>query len=257
MAKKTMQQNKKGQVTIFIFLAILIVGGILAYLFYLKPTSTSSGAASLKIESCVSEVLESALVDLGKSGGFVNPSFTYQYQGEDFSYLCYTNDYYQTCTVQSPFPEKMFLSNLEETTKEDISFCYTDSINDLRKKGYDVPDKVPEFTIEFEPGKIIVVFEGGITITRESSQTIGELKVETVSPIYEMLIIATTILQQEVQFGDSDVTTLMQIYPEFIIDKIKRDDGTTVYIILDKSTQTKYQFASKSLPWPPGYGLAQ
>ena len=52
MIKKTMQQNKRGQVTIFIILAILIVGGILTYIFYVQPTYLNPNAANLKIENC-------------------------------------------------------------------------------------------------------------------------------------------------------------------------------------------------------------
>ena len=47
----------------------------------------------------------------------------------------------------------------------------------------------------------------------------------------------------------------MVFYPEFIIDKLKQGDGTTVYIITDKETETKFQFASRSFAWPPGYGM--
>lgn len=255
MTKKTMQQNKKGQVTIFIFLAILIVGAILAYIFYLEPTFISQNSANLKIESCISDLLEDNLQELGNTAGLINPTFTYKYNGENITYLCYTNENYKTCTVQNPFPEKTFEDNLAKLTQEQISFCYSDSLEDLRKKGYDVPDQVPEFQLELQPGKIITSFEGGVTITKEASQTIGELKVETASQIYDQLMIATSILQQEVQFGDSDVTYIMQLYPQYTIDKLKQGDGTTVYIITDKQTKFKYQFASKSLPWPPGYGL--
>ena len=255
MVKKTMQNKKRGQVTIFIILAILIVGGVLTYIFYLQPTYLSPNTANLKIESCINGIFEEPIKDLAKNGGMIEPTFAYQYNGENISYLCYTNDYYQTCTVQNPFPEKLFEKNLAEITKDEISSCYSSSLDDLRKKGYDVPEEVPAFNIELQPEKIITTFEGGVTITKESSQTIGELKIETKTSVYNLLMLATTILQQEVQFGDSDTSSLMESYQEYSIDKLKQGDGTTVYIITDKQNKLKYQFASKSLPWPPGYGI--
>ena len=42
-------------------------------------------------------------------------------------------------------------------------------------------------------------------------------------------------------------------YPDLVIDKIKRDDGTTVYIIENADLKTKFQFASRSMAWPAGY----
>jgi hypothetical protein len=142
-------------------------------------------------------------------------------------------------------------------TKDQIETCYTNSLSELRRKGYDVPDQVPKFTVELQPEKIITAFEGGITITRDSSQTLGELKVETPSTIYGVLMIATSILQQEVQYGDSDTTYIMQLYPDYLIDKLKQGDETTIYIIEDKTSKIKYQFASRSLAWPPGYGISK
>jgi hypothetical protein len=37
------------------------------------------------------------------------------------------------------------------------------------------------------------------------------------------------------------------------MQKIKQDDGTTLYIIENKKTGEKFQFASRSLAFPPGY----
>ena len=68
-------------------------------------------------------------------------------------------------------------------------------------------------------------------------------------------MIATSILQYEAQLGDSDTTTLTTLHPDYIIDKIKRGDSTTVYILEDKIFGTKFQFASRSLVWPAGYIL--
>ena len=70
-----------------------------------------------------------------------------------------------------------------------------------------------------------------------------------------MLMIATSIVQFETKYGDSDTSALMGFYPDYSIDKIKRSDGTTIYIIEDKQTKLKFQFATRSYAWPAGYGL--
>ena len=66
-------------------------------------------------------------------------------------------------------------------------------------------------------------------------------------------MIATSILQFESSLGDSDTDALMLYYPEYIVSKIKRQDGTTVYILEHKISGIKFQFASRSLAWPAGY----
>ena len=75
------------------------------------------------------------------------------------------------------------------------------------------------------------------------------------SPVYEMVMIATSILQFEAKYGDFDTSSMMMFYPDYIIDKIKRSDGTTVYILENKIFGNKFQFASRSLAWPAGYVL--
>ena len=47
----------------------------------------------------------------------------------------------------------------------------------------------------------------------------------------------------------------MILYPGVKVEKYKQEDGTTVYILTDRNTNDKFQFAVRSLAWPPGYGF--
>ncbi|MFA4960599.1 MAG: hypothetical protein WC548_02945 [Candidatus Pacearchaeota archaeon] len=98
---------KKGQITIFIILAILIVSAILVFFLYVRPTFISSGN-KLDFENCVQQTVEKSILKLEKNAGFVNSEFTYNYKSEEFTYLCYTNEYYKTCTIQQPFLKQHF-----------------------------------------------------------------------------------------------------------------------------------------------------
>lgn len=256
MVKKYMVSSKKGQVTIFIILAILIVSVVLAYFFFIKPSMQSSGSKRMKIESCIDGVLDKSLKDLAEKGGMISPKFSYSYNGEEIPYICYSGEYYKTCTVQTPFPEKSFKDNLKKLTKKEVEECFSNSVNSLRRQGYSVSKTNTDFEIDLEIGRVVYRFSDGITVKKgENIQQNNALEVVYSSRIYEQLLIATTILQQETAFGDSDVNNLMESYPEFLIQKLKMGDGTTVYIIKDKASGIEYKFASRSLAWPPGYGL--
>ena len=67
-------------------------------------------------------------------------------------------------------------------------------------------------------------------------------------------MVSTSIIQSETKYGESDTTTLMLLYDYLIIDKLRQGDGTTIYILEDNNLGTKFQFASRSYAWPPGYG---
>jgi len=200
----------------------------------------------------VRDALEETIEELSVNAGFVNPAFTYPYDGDDFTYLCYTEEYYETCVVQVPFLKNTFEEQAEGALRNEIDACYSSSIEDLKAQGYDVTSGNVEYEVLLEPGVARVQIEAPTTV---GSQKFTRFNVELNSHIYDMIMISTSILQYESQLGDSDVTAMMGLYPDYVIDKIKRSDGTTVYILEDKILGTKYQFASKSLVWPAGYIL--
>lgn len=247
-----MDMEKKGQVTLFILVAILIVAVVLSFFFWLKPTYLSDRTGGLGFEGCVDDALGQAVDELSVKGGFITPEFFYQYNGIDFPYLCYTNEFYVTCTIQKPFLRTHFQNQAEIVLKDKIEVCYSNSINELKAQGYDVREGEVDYQVLLEPGVARVEIEAPTSV---GTQQFARFNVKLSSPIYDMLMISTSILQYETKYGDSDVSALMGYYPDIIIDKIKRSDGTTIYILEHKITGTKFQFASRSLAWPPGYVL--
>ncbi len=250
MVEKNMK--KRGQLTLFILIAVILVSIVLVFFLWLQPEYFLDESGGLKFENCVEDALEETINELSLNAGFVNPSFTYPYDGEDFTYLCYTEEYYETCVVQVPFLKNTFEEQAEGALRDEIDACYASSISDLKAQGFDVRSGEVDYEILLEPGVAKVQIEAPTTV---GSQKFTRFSVKLNSHIYDMLMMATSILQFEAQLGDSDVSTMMGLYPDYVIDKIKRSDGTTVYILEDKVLGTKYQFASKSLVWPAGYIL--
>jgi len=247
------EMNRRGQVTIFIIVAILIVAGILVYYLWLGPSSSVRNVERLSgFDGCVQDSLEGKMETIGERGGFVNPDFTYMYDGDDVTYLCYTNLYYKPCVVQSPLIVNKFEDSLELVSKEEIETCYDNSINDLKAKGYDVAKGDISYEIELGPGIIDVKIQAPTSV---SGQNFVNFDSRIPSAMYDLLMIATSIVQYEIAYGDSDVASLMLFYPGVLIEKIKRSDGTTVYILTDKQTGAQFKFASRSYAWPAGYGM--
>ena len=250
-------KKKRGQVTIFIIIAILIVVGIIVYFLWVGPTYVEKKVERLKgFDGCVQDAIDDEMENLGKQGGFIAPEFSYLYNGENIAYLCYTNLYYKPCIMQQPFLKQNFEAELKRLIAEEVNNCYDGSISELKARGYEIKKGAVSFDVSLEPSQAVVIINAPTSVSSAAGgQRFSKFDAKIPSPIYNMLMIATSILQYETRFGDSDVTNLMVFYPEFIIDKIKRSDGTTVYIITDKQTETKFQFATRSFAWPPGYGM--
>ncbi|MDP2947247.1 MAG: hypothetical protein Q8N88_03965 [Nanoarchaeota archaeon] len=243
--------KKRGQVTLFIVLAIIIVAVALVYFLYVGPKIESDSDGRLNFEKCVKDVAKESSEKLGETGGYIKPDFIYTYRGERIPYLCYTNEYYKTCTIQEPFLKQHFETQLKKFTEEKINLCYENSLDALRARGYSVQAGKLNYSVSLEPGVIKINIQSPTTI---GSNKFSKFNVAVVSPVYEMLMISTTILQFETRFGGSDVDSITMLYPDYYIDKIKRDDGTTVYFLENKIFGNKFKFATRSLVFPAGYG---
>lgn len=245
--------KKRGQVTVFIIVGILIVAAILIFVLWVRPTYISQKGQRLGFEGCVSDAVEKGIEDLGRTAGALSPEFTYEYRGEDFTYLCYTNEYYKTCTIQRPFLKQFFESQLKTKVKENIQVCYETSLDELKAQGYGVTSGDVTYDIDLEPGTVLVEIDAPTTV---GSQNFRKFNIPIDSPIYEMTMLATSIVQAETHYGDFETSKTTILYPDYIIDKLKQGDGTTLYIIESKLFKNKFQFASRSLVLPPGNILA-
>ncbi len=246
--------SKRSQVTLFIIIAIVIVAGLLVYFLWIGPTYVSP-SGKLQFEKCVKEVIEKNIEKLGINGGFVNPEFTILYQDEEIPYLCYTNLYYEPCINQMPFLINNFANNLKEMSEDEIWACYEAGLKELKRQGYEVIEGDKNLEIELNPNRVNVIIDAPVVLGGEGSQKFTRFNIAVDSRIYEMTALATSIIQFETRYGDSDTTSMMTLYPNYRFDKFKQGDGTTIYIIEDKDYGNKFQFASRSLVFPPGYGL--
>jgi hypothetical protein len=91
----------------------------------------------------------------------------------------------------------------------------------------------------------------------EESINYDSIRVVVDSNIYELVSIANSILNWEATYGDSETTTYMNYYHDLKVEKLKQGEGTTVYILSNRDSGEKFQFASRSVVFPPGYGASE
>jgi hypothetical protein len=244
--------DKRGQVAIFIIVAIMIVSVLLVFFLWVKPTYISDGVGIKGFEGCVQDALENGIAELEGKAGFIEADFTYSYNGEELTYLCYTNSFYETCIVQVPFLKNTFDENLEVLIRPDVDACYDAGLSSLKEQGYDVESGEVIYNVEIEPGAVRLEIEAPTSV---GSINLARFNVEANAPVYDMVMISTSILQFESKYGDADVSSMMLYYPDYYIQKEKRGEGTTVYILEHKMFGNKFKFASRSLVFPAGYNL--
>lgn len=245
--------KKRGQVTLFIILAILLVFAIGLLFYYLEPDFIFSRSTEPRFDSCISNSVNEKIKNLALTAGVANPTFVYLYMGKNHTYLCYTDEFYRPCVNQEPLLVSRFERSLAESLLQDFQACYDSSVQDLIDRGFEVSRGRAEFNVSIEPNEIIIKVDAPTTVTiGDTSSTTREYVVRHRTNLYEVLMIAVSLVQFETYYGDSEQQMQMMYYPDVKIEKIRRDDNVKVYIITEKNEKFEYRFAIKSFPWPSG-----
>lgn len=261
MGDKFFPKNKSGQVTIFIIIAVVIVVfGILIYMFYPQIKTTlgfEEKNPSAFIQTCIEEEIENAVEKLSLQGGSLNPEHYIMYMNNKIEYLCYTGEYYKTCVMQQPMLKEHIEYEIANEIKNEVKDCFDSMKESYEKKGYGVNLKQGETKIELLPKKIVATFDSPLTLTKEDSKTYDSFRAAVNNNLYELVSISNSILNWEAHYGDAETTIYMDYYHDLKVEKKKQSDGSTIYILTERDTGNKFQFASRSVAWPPGYGASE
>ncbi|MBI2631934.1 hypothetical protein HYW75_02945 [Candidatus Pacearchaeota archaeon] len=250
-------ENKKGQIAIFVIIALIIVIALVVIL--LRPRlpllQQSSLSPETYLKTCIEPSLKENLAILGNQGGYKNPEGFLEYKGEKIKYLCYTTENYKTCVVQQPAIKEQFEKDFSSLIKGRTEICVGELKKEYEKRGYDVNLGKTDSSVSINPGNIQFLVVAPITIKKESTQRFEKFELGFDSQFYDLLLIASSIIEFESSLGDSETTLYMQYYPDLKIEKTKLSDGSKVYKLTNVVSNDSFRFASKSLSWPPGYGV--
>jgi hypothetical protein len=204
--------NKRGQVTIFIIVAIVIVSGVALFFLLRSGLVPGSGGKADEnsnsfLESCIEDKLRKTIELISLQGGYVeNPHHVYfKFEDEStpqkISYLCYTQENSVPCINQEP----MLISHLEDEIKNDISGevnnCFRRLVENLEGKGYSVNDNYKGFEVDLMEGRVnINLDDSEITLTKSGETTTQEnFEVSLPSKIYDLAYVAQDLVGYETE----------------------------------------------------------
>ncbi len=252
------KRMKRGQVTIFIIVAILIVGLVALIFFIIPKTKTETGFDVQNprafIQNCMEDTVAEVVDIISSKGGSVVPEFYFMYNGERVEYLCYTNEYYKTCVVQQPMLKQHIESEIKTAIEGDVETCFTNLEESYRIEGYTAELQRGATEVELLPKRVVVNFAGYVlAVTKADTARHEAFSVVLNNNLYELISIANSIIDWEATYGEAETTAYMTYYKDLKVEKHTQQDGTKVYIISDRDTGSKFQFASRSVAWPPGF----
>ncbi len=249
-----MLKERSGQVTMFVILALVIVGVVIAIFAFPSANVFSSEVnPSSYLRSCIEPEIEVIKNTLSVQGGYTSPDNYAMYQDLKLQYLCYTSDYYVPCMVQQPLLLKHIQDEMIKHIEPRAKQCFEDLKDQYKSRGYEVTSGQSEISVGIVPGSINVEFLAPVTLRKEDTQTFNKFSVGIASEWYTLINTAVNIIQYESTFGDSETSLYISYYPGLIIDKTRRDDGSTIYQLRDVTTGDEFAFATRSLVWPQGF----
>lgn len=252
--------NKRGQVTLFVILAILLVGIVIALTFLIprlrEVTTTQAQNPEEFIRNCIEDKIKNTVETLCLQGGELAPTLYYAYEGNNITYLCYNTESYAPCVMQQVFLKEKIKKEILDEIKPDVDACFNNLTTSYRSKGYEVKlETTPGgLSVDISPQTLIFDFGRKLTLTRNGESQVNQrFRMGLDNNLYELIGLSESILQWEARYGDSELDVYRIYYRDYSFNKLKQEDGTTIYILTNKKTKDKFQFASRSIALPPGY----
>jgi|SRR3989344_3267842 len=252
--------SKKGQVTIFIIVAVLIV--IAFVLFFVLRSKIGIISPDIfnenpegYIDHCLKPKLEEAVDLVSKQGGYIQPVLFKTFENESIAYLCYQENFYLSCINQ----ESVLIQHLKDEIKgyidAEMNDCFNEMKSDYEEEGNSVTLGLLDYDIVLESAKVIVDMRREVTINyADETKQLNSFQSILRNPLYDLAIVAQEINNQEARFCSFNQEGFMLLYSSFDIDKLRLGEGTTIYTIADKKSGEFFRFAVRSCVLPPGIG---
>ena len=251
--------KKSGQVTMFIIIALVVVA-VASLIYFLYPKIKSGFAFEEEtpekfLQTCLEADIKDAVDTLSSQGGSLTPEHYILFNGEKIEYLCYQEEYYKTCVIQQPLLKRHIEEEIKKNIQNNVKLCFDQLEQTYKDKGYDVNLRRAEMNVELLPKRIVASSNSTLALRKgESSQRIDTFRVILNNNLYELTAITNSILEWEAKYGEAESTVYMTYYKDLKVEKNKQIDGSTIYVLTDRNTGFRFQFASRSVAWPPGYG---
>jgi len=251
-------EDKSGQVTIFVIIAIVIVGAVLLYFFVLPGSRVNISDFNSEnpqgfMQTCLNERIIEVVQLVSIQGGSVEPEHYFTYNEVPIEYLCYTNENLKPCVVQQPLLKQHIESEVESAIGNDVQRCFDSLKESYEGKGYNVALDAGITRVELLPNRINIDMNYILTTSKSETTRFDDFSVAVDNNLYELVSIANSIIEWETTIGDADPRIYGRLDSNIIVDKNLRDDGTKIYKIEELSSGDIFQLASRSLVFPVGY----
>ncbi len=252
---KSLMQQKKAQVALFVIIAVVLVA-VIALLLVLKPEigfGFKKINAPAYVEDCIKSSAKEAISLVSIHGGSIVPQEHAAYSGRSVAFLCYTGEYYKRCTNLQPMLKYNVENEISNYILPKVDKCISELKTQLDRQGYIVNKGILKLISSIKPGKVVVDASMPLNIEKgDQKQRFENYQVIMLSPLYEQVMLAQDIVNSEITYGDFEQLTYMFENKQMNIDKTRYNE-TTFYILKSRQGGDEFSFAVRSAVTPPGF----
>lgn len=227
------KKDKKGQITIFIIIGIVLVLGTALYLILSERLTRpyadiEIGETPLNIimENCLEKTAEQGILFIGTQGGYYN--LTEEYIVTDYSSVPY---YLQKEKEEIPSKEKI-ASEIARYIEDNIFYCIG-NFSEIEKEGFTLVEAPPSADVMIDDYAVQVDLDLPIKIIKDNAEIeLPKFSKTISSSIGKIHDLAVKIIDMEKQDpGWIDLSSISNT--EFKVDIIPETEEDMIYIIKD------------------------
>ncbi len=252
-------KNKKGQVTIWIILAIGIVVMIgLLFVVFNKDRPVVGESVDYEnpeafIEQCVRKAIGDAEEIIIGKGGVLETRNAVSYNNESVEYICKKIGNFEPCIQQHPSLLAEITNDLHDYSFPIIDSCFNSLKKELEKRNEIVEMSELELDVKVTSGKIQVdVFREFNVEGRTESRKYEKFETSLRSDLYLLATTALEIARDEAKSCYFEYVGYMALHPELKINKITLGDNTRIYGIEGVKSGQKMNIAIRGCAIPAG-----
>jgi hypothetical protein len=249
---------KRGQVTIFVIIAIIIVAAV-AFVFTLSDkTDEGNNVSPVKdpqgyIQKCAQDAVSEAESKLIPHGGIIEPtSESVMFDSVKIIWMCYTPELKKICTNKHPMLSKEIENQIISYAQPKIEACFSEVQDDLKRYDYQ-QDNAMNFSVILLPKQIAIKLSRQISFTRnEQKISLDNFNTFVDSPLYTFVSIALETSNQEVscrcgeEVCNADVLKFSLDYPGFEVSRFVSGSNEKAYTITETLSNKKFNFGVRN-----------
>ena len=257
MAKKI-----KGQVTIWVVVAVILVSSIILFFFIERgpePGRVSGGVSGFDaqtfLSNCIIPEVERNVNLMLPQGGFIQPESSVFFDNLEIEYLCKNDGFYEPCIQQHP----RLLSEMEEeihiSVLPKIVSCFDEMEEVFEDRGSEVVyDGAVELEVDSASDVIYLNIKRKTSIGKEGEvRRFDNFVIEIKNPMHNLGSIAIEIADQEARYCNFEYVGYGILYPRYRISKSVSSNQDKIYNIEDLKSGKEMNIAIRGCAIPAGF----